>query len=64
MKHKKKNEIKLGKNEEFTEDVYPNNGKCPDLEQASVVHFVQIVTITTMIMICRKNRISLKYWRK
>lgn len=40
MKHKKKNEIKLGKNEEFTEDVYPNNGKCPDLEQASVVHFV------------------------
>ena len=43
MKHKRKNEIKLGKNEEFTEDIHPNNGKCPwlqILEQASVVHFV------------------------
>lgn len=29
MKHKKKNEIKLGKSEVFTEDVYPNNGICP-----------------------------------
>ena len=30
MKHKKKNEIKLWKNEKFTEDIYPNNGKCPE----------------------------------
>lgn len=47
MKHKKKNEIKLGKTEEFTEDVYPNNGNALSvvvfwlqiLEQVSVVHF-------------------------
>ena len=29
MKHKCKNEIKLGDNEEFTEDVYHWNKKCP-----------------------------------
>lgn len=48
MKHKKKNEIKLGKSEEFTEDVCPDSGPCPEcggilvtnFEQASVVHFV------------------------
>ncbi len=29
MKHKCKNEIKLGKDEEFVEDVYHWNKKCP-----------------------------------
>lgn len=39
MKHKKKNEIKLGKNEEFTEDIYPNNGKCPECGGILVTNF-------------------------
>ena len=39
MKHKKKYEIKLGKNEKFTEDVYPNNGKCPECGGILVTNF-------------------------
>ena len=39
MKHKKKNEIKLGKNEKFTEDVCPNNGKCPECGGILVTNF-------------------------
>lgn len=58
MKHKKKNEIKLGKNEDLqkmyaqaTENALSAVASWLQiLEQASVVHFVWIVTITTMIM--------------
>lgn len=39
MKHKRKNEIKLGKTEGFTEDIYPNNGKCPECGGILVTNF-------------------------
>lgn len=29
MKHKKKSDIKLRNDEQFTEDIYPDAGKCP-----------------------------------
>lgn len=34
MKHKQMNEIKLGRNEEFTEDIFPDSRKCPNLMNA------------------------------
>lgn len=46
MKHKKKNEIKLGKNEEFTEDVCPSNGKCPECGGILVTNFGADISCT------------------
>lgn len=46
MKHKRKNEIKLGKNEEFTEDIYPNNGKCPECGGILVTNFGSGISCT------------------
>lgn len=39
MKHKEKNEIKLGKNEKFTADVRPGFGTCPDCGGILVTDF-------------------------
>lgn len=39
LSHKKKTEIKLGNNEKFTEDVYPNNGKCPECGGILITNF-------------------------
>ena len=39
MKHKEKNEIKLGKNEKFTADVQPGFVTCPDCGGILVTDF-------------------------
>lgn len=46
MKHKKKNEIKLDKNEEFAEDVCQNNGKCPKCGGILITKFRASISCT------------------
>ena len=40
IKHKERNEIKLGKDEYFTDDVQPGFGTCPDCGGILVTHFI------------------------
>lgn len=47
MKHKKK--IKLWKNEKFTEDIYPNNGKCPECGGILVTSFGEGISCTVCV---------------
>lgn len=37
--HKQKSEIKLGKSEVFTEDVYLESGKCPECNGILVTNY-------------------------
>ena len=48
MKHKKKSEIKLGKSEIFTEDLYsrPSAGKCPECGGILVTNYGDGISCT------------------
>ncbi len=48
MKHKKKSEIKLGRNEAFTEDLYinPEAGKCPECGGILVINYGEGISCT------------------
>ena len=48
MKHKKKSEIKLGKSEIFTEDLYsrPSAGKCPECGGILVTNYGEGISCT------------------
>lgn len=48
MKHKKKSEIKLGKSEIFTKDLYsrPSAGKCPECGGILVTNYGEGISCT------------------
>lgn len=44
--HKRKSEIKLGKSEVFTEDVYSESGKCPKCNGILVTNYGDVISCT------------------
>ena len=44
--HKRKSEIKLGKSEVFTEDIYPESGRCPKCNGILVTNYGDGISCT------------------